>query len=170
MPTRLRRRNRHFLLLVLATSAGCASTQLGKPFSPLGVPTGALLCRSVPLPLTVPPGHVAFEFEDGTEMVNDRLMSLLYDSVGVPRLLVMLATEQSGYGRPIRHVVSVSFEPGKPGRGFTLITPPGSENSTDLPREALSSAMLEESRNLMVWLWNHRCNRGPTGETPSVST
>lgn len=154
--------DRCLLFLVLATNAGCARVQHGRPFDPLGAPTGPLLCRSETLPATAPPGSVAFQFENGTELINDRLIGAVYDSLGLPLVLFMTATEKPADGRPIMHALTAAFPIGKPATGFQLVSRPGDDTRTDPPRETLSPTMIGESRSLMVWLWNHRCNKGPT--------
>jgi hypothetical protein len=148
--------NRYLLVLALA-NASCASAQPIKPFDPLGVPTGTVRCRPLPLPATAPPSSVGFQLEDGTLLINDRLISAVYDSLGVPRLLVVTATEQLAGGHPIMHVLSASFPTSEPAMGFQLVQPLGDDGTTESPREALSSAMIAESRDLAVWLWKHRC-------------
>lgn len=161
---KVRSRSRQIPFVLLLLNTACASTrvassQLGKPFDPLGLPTSALLCHVLALPKSAPPSSIGFQFEDGTLLVNDRLISVVYDSVGSPFLLVMNATEKLGDGQPIMHLMSVSFPSGEPAVGFQFVQSPNGGDTTAPKREPLSPAMLAESRNFAVWLWNHRCSR-----------
>jgi hypothetical protein len=153
--------NQLFVSLVLLTNAGCASSPRARPtepvrFDPLYLPGATLLCRPKPVPFTTLP-VVVFEFEDGELMVSDRLINAAYDSLGGPRLLVMTATESAPDGSPIMHALSVSYPDDSPATGFRAVSPPGVDESA-VPREVLSPAMITKSRDLMVWLWNHRCS------------
>jgi hypothetical protein len=161
---KVRSRSRQIPLVVLLLNTACASVHVAspqavKPFDPFGLPGSVLLCRARALPKSAPPGSIGFQFEDGTLLVNDRLISIAYDSVGNPFLLVMNATEKLGDGQPIMHLMSVSFPSGEPAEGFQFVQSPNAGDTTEPKREPLSSAMLTESRNLAVWLWNHRCSR-----------
>jgi hypothetical protein len=162
-------RNRHFLVLVLVANASCASAQLAKPFDPLHVPTGTFRCRPRPLPTTAPPSTVGFQLEDGTLLFNDRLISAVYDSLGVPLLLVVTATERLADNRHVMHVLSVSFPTDEAPTGFRLVQPSGDQSTTESPREALSPDMVAESRDLAVWLWKHRCGRNQQQQTTTQS-
>jgi hypothetical protein len=167
-------RSRFFLLVVAITSVACASGQLVKPsdsvvkasvssvrpFNPFGLPTSALLCHSLLRKPTWPQGFVIFEFEDGTLMVNDRLIDAAYDSLGTPRLLVITATEKVDGQPPIMHGFSTSFPDGKPATGFHLVNLPSGGGAPEPPREALLPTMIAESRTLSAYLWSHRCERG----------
>jgi hypothetical protein len=187
-------RRRLFFTLVLITTAGCASAQVTKPsapiaespdsvakasaavakpfdsgvkpFNPFGVPTKALLCHSLPRDQTWPHGFIVFEFEDGTLMVDDRLIRSVYDSLGNPRLLVITATEKLDGKPPIMHGFMATFTDDKPAAGFHVVNPSTGGGMAE-PREALSPAMIAESRNLSEYLWSHRCERGPALSKPA---
>jgi hypothetical protein len=159
--------NRLLLGLALVTNAGCASAQPVKPidpvrFDPLHLPGAKFMCRPRPLPETAPPKFIHFEFEDGELMINDRFIAAVYDPLGGPRLLIVNAAEEVKDGPPVAHVFSVAFPDDSPAIGFHLVAPPGVDDRT-VPREALSPAMITKSRDLMTWLWNHRCGKIPTG-------
>lgn len=163
--------NRKTLMVLLLANSGCASVQvantpLAEAFDPLGLPTSALLCHVLTLPNKAPPHSIGFQFEDGTLLINDRLISAVYDSVGNPMLLIMNATEKPRTGEPIMHSVSVSFPTGEAGTGFQFVNPRDEMSQSN--HEPLSPAMVKEAQNLAVWLWNHRCpqNSVNTGITP----
>lgn len=182
-------RCRLLLTLVLTTSAGCASAQVGrpsdsvlkspdsvvtpyasgaKPFNPFAVPTGLLLCHLLPRNPAWPQGFIVFEFEDGTLMINDRLIDAAYDSVGTPRLLVVSATEKLGGQPPIMHGFSVSFPDDKPATGFHIVNSSAGGGTLEPPRDVLPPAMIADSRNLLLYLWSHRCERGRAEPTPGT--
>jgi hypothetical protein len=160
-------RNRKILTLLLLTNSGCAtvqlaSTHLAEPFDPLGLPTSALLCHVLTLPNKAPPNSIGFQFQDGTLLINDRLISAVYDSVGNPMLLIMNATEKPVVGDAIMHSVSVSFPKGEPGIGFQFVNP--RDDTIKSQHEPLSPSMIKEAQNLAAWLWNHRCVEVPVNK------
>jgi hypothetical protein len=153
---------RKVLILFLLVDTGCATAQSVKPFDPLGLPTSTLLCRPLPSPQTLRHGTRAFQFEDGVLLVDDRLMSAVYDSVGNPLLLVMTATSRVGDTQPTMHELSVSFPADGPAEGFQLVRAPSAGDAIEPKREVLSPGMIAESRSLAVWLWDHRCIEAKT--------
>jgi hypothetical protein len=99
---------------------------------------------------------VAFDFDDGVELVDDRAISTVHDSVGEPLMLSMLATEKSG-GRALWHTIVVAFSTSQPDEGLEVIRPAGTPATGFQRNQQLSAASLAKARTLSKWLWNHRC-------------
>ena len=159
-------RTRFLLALLLVVTAGCASAPARAPavkpeavsgFEPFRLPGAVLMCRVKALPPSTPPSWLAFEFEDGTLMIDDRLIGVAYESLGNPRVLVMTATERTVGGEPNMHAYSISFPDSAPPTALHgVISGPGQAPSRSKP-EHLSAPAIANARDLMVWLWNHRC-------------
>jgi hypothetical protein len=148
--------------LALLAGVACASGPSIKPQTVkqsdlLSPPAAAFFCRPKPLPSRAPPSAQLFEFEDRTLLVNDRLMSVVYDSVGVPLLFVMTGTEKKDGSQAVSFGLSASFPTGEAGTGFYFARPVGNDNPMEASPTPMAPEMVTEAKNLAVWLWNHRC-------------
>ena len=153
--------------IVTTLGSACASVHTGshpagsaippaaaeqQPFEPFGIPKGEFRCR--PKELHTPRRDLlGFQFEDGVLMVNDRLISAVYDSLGRPVLEVTTATQLSPDGRPTMRVFSVSFPIDSAAHGFRVLHPETDDRAT----EPLSAESISKARELALWLWRHRC-------------
>jgi hypothetical protein len=130
--------------------------------SPFAIPHSTLLCRRKELPRSAPAGLIGYQFEDGRLMLDDRLIGPAFDSTGRPIFLIMTATEKLANGERALHVLSVFFPDNEPYSGFRVLHP---ENRQDASIEPLTPSMVAQAHDLAVWLWSHRCLRGPPAPT-----
>lgn len=150
--------------LLLAAIVGCATApqKATKPAAPSGTfdamrqPGQVLRCRSVTPPKGAPTSAVAFEFEDGVELVDDRLITAVYDSTGDPLALYMIATENRD-SRPMWHEITVGYPTANSAQGVQIVHPANSPPAAGQGSGDLSADTLAKARTLSAWLWNHRC-------------
>jgi hypothetical protein len=146
------------------TITGCAtvphretnSPAFSGTFDAMHQPGQVLRCRSVTPPSGAPAGAVALEFEDGVELVDDRLITAVYDSTGDPLSLQMLATENRD-SRPLWHAITVAYPTAHSEQGVQIVRPANSAPAAGQESEDLSAGTLGKARTLSNWLWNHRC-------------
>ena len=158
--------SKHWLASVLILGAVDANAQAGNPFNPFAQPGDTLLCRVLPT-AEVPPGMVVLEFDVGTAKVDDRLIRAGYDSAGTPTLVVMTATEKRADADPVMHGFVMHFPKGEAPSGLHMI--PNADGTTEPTRsDSLSADALSKARVLAVWLWDHRCGKGPVAGIDKV--
>ncbi len=158
-------RNGFLLALLLVVITGCTSAPAVKPevangFEPFRLTGAVLMCRVKALPPSTPSTWLSLEFEDGSLNIDDRLIGVVYDSLGTPRVLAMTATERAVTGEPIMHAYRIAFtDTAPPSAIHGVISGPGEAPRRSKP-ERLSAPAIADARNLMLWLWNHRCKGG----------
>lgn len=156
------RRIQQILVFFLAIPIHGAIAQPGAPdvakrFEPFHLPGSIRTCRPKPVPQSSPAEWVALEFEDERSMVEERLIDVLYDSLGSPQLMVVAVTENRGNSDTVFRAFIVSFSDDGPGTGFQTVDGGVDDPTPGPPRDPLPQSMVLDARNLMIWLWNHRC-------------
>jgi hypothetical protein len=139
-----------------AAQSQAQSTGPTASFDAMRLPGQQLRCTIVSPPNGAPAGAKAFDFGDGVDLVNDRTITVVYDSTGDPLALQMLATEVRD-SRPLWHALVVAYPTSHSEQGFEMIGPAGLVPSS--AQQDLSKDTLTKARALSTWLWNHQCRK-----------
>jgi len=135
------------------------SSAPSETFDAMRQPGQVVRCRSVTPPNGAPASAVAFEFVDGVELVDDRVITAVYDSTGDPLALLMLATENRD-NRPLWHSITVAYPTAHSQQGVQIVRTANTVLTAGQQPEDLSADTLAKARTLSNWLWNHRCRAG----------
>jgi hypothetical protein len=153
----VKKQNRAVMNMLLPLATACAHVSAVAAPDPVALPGLKFSCRILSLSGLPLHGAVGFQFEDGALLVNDRLISAVYDSLGNPLLLVITGTDSTRGAPGTVRGISVSFPAGEPAVGFQVVEVTTTSVRSETKREPLSRPMLAESRKLAKWLWGHRC-------------